>query len=187
MKRFLLLTGLIIAVILPLSGQHNNYAEDSSTVRIPGSGFVNIIEISGSSFGLRHTGSPNEEYYLGVTDILGYQIDKHFLVGAGFGFMAYDSSSLVPLFLEIRYTTCFKRINPYIFYDSGFLVDFKNVADGSQIFINPGVGLSWSFSQGIEGIFGAGWMMQMQPNHRTSFINLKLGLILRKNSISVRV
>ncbi len=99
--------------------------------------------------------------------------------------MAYDSSSLVPFFLEIRYTTCFKSINPCLFYDSGFLVDFKNVADGSQMFINPGVGLSWSFSPRIEGTFGAGWMMQMQPNHRTSFINLKLGLIFRKNSRSM--
>ena len=156
MKRLLLLTGLIIAFILPLSGQHKNYAEDSSTVRIPGSGFVNITEVSGSSFGLRHAGSPNEEYYLGVTDILGYQIDKHFLVGAGFGFMAYDSSSLIPFFLEIRYTTCFKSINPWLFYDSGFLVDFKNVADGSQMFINPGVGFSWSFSPRIEGTLAWG-------------------------------
>jgi hypothetical protein len=185
MKRLFLLTGLIIAVILPLSGQHYNYVEDTSAIRIPGSGFVNITEISGSSFGLRHTSSPNEEYYFGVTDIFGYQIDKNFLVGAGFGFMAYDSSSLIPLFLEISYTTCFKSINPFLFYDSGFLVDFTNVANGSQIFINPGVGLSWSFSPKIEGTFGAGLMMQMQPSHRTSFINLKLGLIFRKNSRSV--
>lgn len=184
MKRLLLLTGLFIVVILPISGQQNISVTDSSNVGNPGSGFVNITEISGSSFGLRHTGSPNEEYYLGVTDILGYQIDKHFLVGAGFGFMAYDSSSMIPFFLEIRYTSCFRRINPWLFYDSGFLVDFKNVAGGSQIFINPGVGLSWSFSPRIEGTFGAGWIMQMQPNHRTSFINLKLGLIFRKNSRS---
>ncbi len=185
MKRFLLLTGLITAVILPLSGQYNKYAEDSSTVRTPGSGFVNIAEISGSSFGLRHTSSPNEEYYLGVTDILGYQIDKHFLVGAGFGFMAYDSSNLYPVFIDLRYTTCFRHINPYLFYDSGILIDFGNVADGSQMFINPGVGLSWSFSPRIEGNFGAGLMMQMQPSHRTSFINLKLGLIFSKNPRSV--
>ena len=182
MKRLLLLTGIIIAVILPLSGQHYNSVEDTSRVRIPGSGFVNITEISGSSFGLRHTGSPNEEYYFGVTNIIGYQIDKHFVAGAGFGYMAYDSSSLIPLFLELRYTTCFKSINPYLFYDLGFLIDFNNVADGSQMFINPGAGLSWSFSPRIEGIFGAGLMLQMQPNHRTSFINMKFGVIFRQNS-----
>ena len=96
--------------------------------------------------------------------------------------MAYDNSSLIPLFLELRYTTCFKRINPWLFYDSGFLVDFKNIADGSQMFINPGVGLSLSFSPKIEVTLGAGLMIQMQPSHRTSFINFKLGLILRKNS-----
>jgi hypothetical protein len=184
MKRLLLLTGLFIAVFLPISAQHNNGMTDVSNVDNPGSGFVNIIEISGSSFGLIHAGSPNEEYYFGVTNIIGYQIDKHFLAGAGFGFMAYDSSSLIPLFLELRYTTCFKSINPYLYYDSGFLIDFTNVADGSQLFINPGVGLSWSFSSKIEGTFGVGLMMQMQPSHRTSFINFKLGLILRKNSRS---
>jgi hypothetical protein len=185
MKSLLLLTALILAVIHPLSGQRYTDVTDISMEHSQGSGFVNITEVSGSSFGLRHTSSPNEEYYLGVTDILSYQIDKHFLAGAGFGFMAYDSSSLIPLFLEIRYTTCFKSINPYLFYDSGFLVDFENVADGSQIFINPGVGLSWSFSPRIEGNFGAGLMMQMQPSHRTSFINFKLGVIFRKNSRSM--
>jgi hypothetical protein len=185
MKRLHLLAGLFIAVILPLSGQHYNDVAEVSRDRIPGSGFVNITEISGSSFGLRHTGSPNEEYYFGVTNIIGYQIDKHFLAGAGFGYMAYDSSSLIPLFLELRYTTCFKSINPYLFYDSGFLIDFKSVADGSQMFINPGAGLSWSFSPRIEGIFGAGLMLQMQPSHRTSFINLKFGVIFRHRSRSV--
>ncbi len=185
MKRLLLLAALILAVILPLAGQRYNDVTDTYGNRIPGSGFVNITEVSGSSFGLRHTGSPNEEYYFGITDILGYQIDKHFFAGAGFGFMAYDSSNLYPVFIDLRYTTCFRHINPYIFYDSGILIDFGNVADGSQMFINPGVGLSWSFSHRIEGIFGAGYILQMQPSHRTSFINLKLGLIFRKHSRSV--
>lgn len=184
MKRLLILPVLFITITLPLYGQNYNGVTDGSEKSKPGSGFVNITELSGSSFGLRHTSSPDEEYYFGVTNIFGYQIDKHFLAGAGFGFMAYDSSSLIPLLLELRYTTCFKSINPYLFYDSGFLVDFNNVADGSQMFINPGVGLSWSFSPKIEGTLGAGLKMQMQPSHRTSFINFKLGLIFRKNSRS---
>lgn len=182
MKRLLLPAGFFIAVFLPMSGQHNNGVTDSSNVGNPGAGFVNITEISGSSSGLRHTGSSNEEYYFGATNIFGYQIDKHFLAGAGFGFMAYDSSNLFPFFIELRYTTCFKSINPYLYYDSGFLVDFSDVVNGSQMFINPGVGLSWSFSPKIEGAFGAGLMLQMQPGHRTSFINFKVGLIFRKNS-----
>ena len=185
MKSHILLTVLMLSVILPLSGQQYNEVTDNSGERIPGSGFVNITEVSGSSFGLRHTGSPNEDYYYGVTDILGYQIDKHFFAGAGFGFMAYDSSNLYPVFIDLRYTTCFRHINPYLFYDSGILIDFGNVTDGSQMFINPGAGLSWSFSPRIEGSFGAGLMLQMQPSHRTSFINLKLGLIFRKHSRSV--
>ncbi len=182
MKRLLLLAGLFIAGFPPLSGQHFSNMTDGSNAGSPGSGFVNITELSGSSYGLRHAGSPNEDYYYGVTDILGYQIDKRFMVGAGFGFMTYDSSSLIPLFLEVRYTTCFKSINPWLFYDSGFLMDFKNIADGSQMFINPGVGLSLSFSPKIEVTLGAGLMMQMQPSHRTSFINFKLGVIFRNNS-----
>jgi len=185
MKSHILLTVLMLSVILPLSGQQYNEVTDISGERIPGSGFVNITEFSVSSFGLSHDGSPNEDYYFGVTNIFGYQIDKHFMAGAGFGFMAYDSSTLFPLFIEIRYTTSFKRINPYLFYDSGILIDFENVTDGSQLFINPGAGLSWSFSPRIDGTFGAGFIVQMQPSHRTSFINLKLGLILRKNSRSM--
>lgn len=181
MRRLLILPVLIATVILPLSGQNHNSVTDNSTIGNPGPGFVNITEISGSSFGLSHTSSPNEDYYLGFTNIFGYQIDRHVIVGAGIGYMAYDSSSLIPLFLELRYTTCFRSINPFLFYDSGFLVDFANVADGSQLFINPGVGLTWSFSSRIEGTSGVGLMMQMQPNHRTSFINFKLGLIFRNN------
>ena len=185
MKRLLLLTGLFIGVFPLLSGQHYNDKTDDSNTGNPGSGFVNITEVSGSSFGLSHDGSPNEDYYFGVTNIFGYQIDKHFIAGAGFGFMAYDSSNLYPVFIDLRYTTCFRHINPYLFYDSGILIDFGNVADGSQMFINPGMGLSWSFSPRIEGTFGAGLMMQMQSNHRTSFINLKLELIFGKHSRSV--
>jgi len=182
MKKFLLLAGLFTSVVAILSGQDFNDLSDGSRPGKPGSGFVNVTELSGSSYGLRHAGSPNEDYYYGVTDILGYQIDKHFMVGAGFGFMAYDSSSLVPIFFEARFTTCFKKINPWLFYDSGFLIDFKNIADGSQMFINPGAGLSLSISPKTEVTFGAGLMMQMQPGHRTSFINFKLGVIFRKNS-----
>ena len=184
MKRLLILPVLFIFIILPLCGQDNNGGSDGSHISKPGSGFVNITELSGSSYGLRHAGSPNEDYYYGVTDILGYQIDNHFMVGAGFGFMTYDSSTLFPLFLEVRYTTCFRKINPWLFYDSGFLIDFKNIADGSQMFINPGLGLSLSFSPRIEVTLGTGLMMQMQPSHRTSFINFKLGVIFRKNSRS---
>lgn len=184
MKRLLLLAGFFLPVFISLSGQRYNDVTDTSGERVPGSGFVNITEVSGSSFGLSRDGSPNEDYYIGVTNIFGYQIDKHFMAGAGFGFMAYDSSNLYPVFIDLRYTTCFRLINPYLFYDSGILIDFGNVADGSQMFINPGAGLSWSFSPRIEGAFGAGLMLQMQPSHRTSFINFKLGLIFRKHSRS---
>lgn len=184
MKRLLLLAGFFLPVFISLSGQRYNDVTDTSGERVPGSGFVNTTEVTGSSFGLSRDGSPNEDYYIGVTNIFGYQIDKHFMAGAGFGFMAYDSSNLYPVFIDLRYTTCFRLINPYLFYDSGILIDFGNVADGSQMFINPGAGLSWSFSPRIEGAFGAGLMLQMQPSHRTSFINFKLGLIFRKHSRS---
>lgn len=182
MKRLLFLPVLFIFIILPLCGQDYNGGSDGSDKCKPVSGFVNITEVSGSSFGLRHSGSPNEDYYFGVTNIIGYQIDRHFMAGAGFGYMAYDRSTLFPLFLELRYTTCFKRINPWLFYDSGFLMDFENIADGSQLFINPGLGLSLSFSPRIEVTLATSLMMQMQPDHRTSFINFKLGVIFRKNS-----
>lgn len=155
-------------------------------------GFVNIIELNGATGLVDHEGptesqddpeSINSRYYFGVTNIVGFQIDRNFFAGVGAGFLHYEGDNFFPVFLEYKFNMYFKRFSSFFYADGGSLVHPVEFSDESKIFINPGIGLSRAISPKIEINLSAGYMVQARTTiSRVTFMNFKLGVAFRKNS-----
>jgi len=182
MKKIAIIAILTVSYAVAVYSQYSAVIADPSYRYVSSPGFVNIIEFVGAK-GLEDSAAINADYYFGVTNVFGYQIDKNFLAGIGIGFYHYDDANLFPLYLEYKYSHYFKRFTPYFYGDGGILIKPSNFTDESKIFINPGIGLSRAISPTIELNLSVGYMMQARSTlTRVSFVNFKLGLSIRKNS-----
>lgn len=181
-NKILILTIFIVYNIFSASGQQYGKIINPSYRFVSSPGFVNITEINGA-VGLRDSTATNSEYYYGVTNVFGYQIDKNFSGGIGIGYLFYDSRQLIPIYLEYKYSLYLKSMTPYFYGNGGILVDFNDFQDESKLFINPGIGISRYISSQFEGNMSVGLMLQTRTSlMRVSFINIKLGIIYRINS-----
>ena len=188
-------TLLIFAVLLSVSvsyGQYSAFLADHSFRYAATPGFVNITELNGAIGIVDHEGpddsaedpeSLNSKYYYGVTNITGYQIDRNFFGGIGLGYLHYEGGNFFPLFLEYKFSIYLKHFTAYFYSDGGTLINPDDFYDDSKIFINPGLGLSRTISQKIEINLSAGYMVQARTTiSRVTFLNLRLGVALRKNA-----
>ncbi len=149
-------------------------------------GFVNITEVHGA-IGLGDISVDESKFYAGISNVFGYQINRYFIQGIGIGCFYYDTGVLIPVYFDMRHYRYLKKSTPFIFADGGVLLDPKAINQGTKLFINPGLGISRSFSSVIEGSLSAGLMVQMGNNlYRSSFGNVKLGIVLRKNYYKTR-
>ncbi len=162
--------------------QYSATLADPSFRYVSSPGFVNISELNGA-FGLEDTLSTNSDYYFGISNVFGYQIDKNFFGGIGVGYYYYDGGYLFPLYLEYRYSYYLKRFTPYFYGDGGMLIHPTDFSAESKIFINPGIGISRVVSPHLEINLSAGYMIQARSSlTRVTFVNFKLGIIFRNNS-----
>ena len=155
-------------------------------------GFVNVTEFNGAIGLVDHEGptesqedpeSINSKYYFGITNILGYQIDRNFFAGIGAGYFHYEGDNFFPVFIEYKFNMYLKRFSPYFYADGGSLMHPYEFKDESKIFINPGIGFSRAVTPKIEINLSAGYMVQARTTiSRVSFMNFKLSFGLRKNA-----
>ena len=182
MRRYIVSLILLLSITAYCTAQDYSRTTNVAYKYYSSQGFVNITELSGAQ-GFENVCNKNAWYYFGATSIFGYQVGRNFICGAGTGFYMFDESPLIPLFVDLRYTTYFQFANPFFFADGGVLFDYNDFKDGMKVFFNPGIGLSRSFSPKIDGTLGAGLMIQMgHETDRASFVNIKLGLIFRKHA-----
>ena len=191
MKKTLLVLGFLISVSIS-NGQYSAFNADHSFRYSAAPGFVNITEINGAIGLVDHEGpgesaedpeSLNSKYYYGITNILGYQIDRNFFGGIGLGYLHYEGGNFFPVYLEYKFSMYLKQLSPYFYADGGTLINPDDFYDDSKIFINPGIGFSRTISPKIEINFSAGYMVQARTTiSRVTFINFRLGVALRKNA-----
>jgi hypothetical protein len=182
MKKYLLLP--ILAGLITSSSycQYSAVMADPSFRYVASPGFVNVIELTGA-LGLKDTSATNAEYYSGISNVFGYQIDRNFFGGIGLGYYYFEDGYLFPLYLEYKYCIYLKRFTPYFYGDGGTLMSFRDFRNDSKIFINPGFGISRAVSPKLEINLSAGYMMQARSTlTRVAFVNFKLGVTIRKNS-----
>jgi hypothetical protein len=157
-----------------------------SVIINPNSGYVSINDIT-YGYGLGSTFSPYGKQYIGFTTMHGYQlniyglhVNRSLIAGAGTGVLFYAGGTLIPLYLDFRYIWSFKKISPFIYEDNGVLMNYKELLNGTKMFINPGAGIKLKISGSLTADFGAGLFVQMdQGVSRDSFVNIKMGVVYK--------
>jgi hypothetical protein len=176
MKRSIIFVLLIIVSVSVGFAQERTSSESPLKSLSPESGYIMINELTGG-FGLGDKDVPYAKGFFGFTTIHGYQVNKAFVVAGGTGINFYNEGTLVPLFLDLRYRAIVSQWSLYIFGDGGVMLDFSENKD-FRLFINPGVGGSYTISQKVAINLGAGLLTQF-GDIRDSFINLKMGMVYK--------
>jgi len=181
MKRVSILTLFLLASLFSLRAQEYGKITNPEYEYVSGPGYVNITEISGA-IGISDSLDTSTKYYVGVTNIFGYQINRNFSGGIGTGVFRYESRQLIPLFLEYKFSFYLKGITPYFYADAGGLFDYLNFRNESKLFLNPGFGISRNISPRLGINLSAGLMVQTRTSiRRVGFTNFKLGITFSKN------
>ena len=136
-------------------------------------GYVTINELS-AGFGLGKTGPDYSTSFFGFTTIHGYQINKRFITSGGTGILFYNGGALVPLFIDVRFRFDFKPVTPYLWEQTGVLMNFSDFQD-SKAFVAFGAGGQYAFSKKLAANLGLGGMIQY-GGVRDSFIVVKAGV-----------
>lgn len=149
-------------------------------------GMYNITEAH-YGFGLEIIEPPFAHHYTGATTAFGWRYRGGLAIGGGTGFFKYNDGYTVPLYADLRYFMGRQRVQFFVAFPVGFMMNFDNFKDYSKIFGNPSVGLIVPVFKNTHLSFSTGLLTQIDrdifddpsfsgPWH-DSFINLKLGLL----------
>lgn len=142
------------------------------------SGFISITEIGGG-FGLGDVSAITSKSLVSFTTIAAYRINNHFLAGIGTGVHAYNGGTMIPLYIDMRYTFKDTKLTPFIVADGGVLFNFKDFAS-SGLFINPAFGLEKRLTERVSLNLSTGILIKQPPEWlKASFITLKGGVSFR--------
>jgi hypothetical protein len=173
MKRSLLLLLMIPLSVSSLFAQHRVSGNKPGIKLNPESGYIMINEFTGG-LGLGVKNDPYSKYFIGFTTIHGYQVSKDFLFAGGTGVSFYNGGTLIPLFLDFRYRVYVSQWTPYVYGDGGVMLDFSSNNE-TRLFLNPGIGCSYTISRNIAINLASGLFAQFADT-RASYFNIKTGM-----------
>ena len=178
MKRVLLLVALVMGMGVVAHAQRQM---DPSFRYFAQPGLVNIIEFNyGLGMDIFERDSLSANSYFGITNVAGYQANRNFFFGLGFGYLRYDSGNLFPLYMEFKYSLYLKGITPYFYADAGGLLSFSRFDEETKIFANPGIGASFCISPHVELSLSAGYNVQARTTITSvEFLTFKAGVSYR--------
>ncbi len=175
MKRIILIVILAAGISSLASAQYKVVPNMPFSTLNSNPGFLTINEITGG-FGLNGTTYSYSKYFIGLTSVNGYQVNRNFLLGIGTGLYSYESGILVPLFLDFRYAFNIARLTPYLYGDGGLLLNFSDF-NTTKLFINPGAGIRYTLNRKTAVNMSVGAMSQVDGRARETFVNVKLGVV----------
>lgn len=156
----------------------DSLAEANKPIPPKESGFISVTEIGGG-FGLGDVSVDYSKSLFSFNTMAGYRINKHFLTGIGAGVHVYNGGTLVPLYLNVRYSFNGGKVTPFLFTDGGVNVYFKDIMS-SGLFLNPGIGLEKKLSNKVSLHLSTGVLVNQSPvGLRYSFINIRGGISFR--------
>jgi hypothetical protein len=160
----------------------------AQTYRYQSKGIYNLSELH-IGYGLQGEVEPNEIGFAGLSTLAGYTFTKRLAAGIGAGFLAYNGSNAVPVYLEGGYY--FKdfgigKMRFFIKADAGLLIRLNGDISPTRYFGNPAAGLLIPVASHKELSVSFGVFTQWDPdnadntqqNQLTNFINAKIGLRL---------
>jgi hypothetical protein len=142
------------------------------------SGFCNILEVGGGK-GIGHISQDFTAHFIGISNVFGYVIDHHFIIGLGIGANAYNGGMRLPAYIDIRYRFRPGKVTPFLYTDAGGILNVKEIMNYG-LMVNPGIGIISKIDQNLAFIFSIGLFSQSYPDN-ASFINFKLGVLFLSN------
>jgi hypothetical protein len=98
----------------------------------------------------------------------------------GSGLLFYKDGNLIPVFVDFRFTWDKKKIEPFLYGNSGLLFGVKNLDESTKLFINAGGGVRFRIDNAFALSLGTGLLMQMGTS-RASFLSFKAGVSYKLN------
>ena len=171
----------VTLLVIALTGKVN-----AQTAHTPSSGMYGLTELN-LGFGLQGDVQANQIGFTGLSALAGYWLNPKVSAGVGTGFLGYNGSGVVPLFLEGGYYFDEFGLGKMRFFlkaDAGILIGVTGDIPAIRIFGNPSVGLQLPISRTKEISVSLGFFTQLdqitqgniQSNQLSNFINGKIGL-----------
>ena len=172
--KYLLIIILFILEIAAVSAQDLVYPNMPRAMLKSNKGPISMVEYHGGLGVINDTESYSGSFS-GFNVLIGYQINKRFIISGGTGLSVYSRGKLIPVFMDLRYTFYIDQLAPYFYANSGMLIDFSNF-DETRIFMNPGFGVRYSLTQKIAVNMSGGIFAQAASQKMDVFVNLKTGV-----------
>ncbi len=186
MKKLLIIPLFLLSALL-VTAQRQSGSNRQNVTLNPNSGYSNVTEGT-FGYGVAGTTMPYSRHYYGFTSSHGYQLNIYGLnlstnlfIGLGSGLLFYKEGNLVPAFVDFRFTWDKKKIEPFLFGNSGLLFGVKNLDENTKLFINAGGGIRYRIDDSFAVSLGTGLLLQMGTS-RASFLNVKAGVAYKLNS-----
>jgi hypothetical protein len=184
--RKLLIIPMFFLVVSIATGQKPSGSSRQNVTLNPNSGYSNVTEAT-FGYGVAGTTMPYSKQYYGFTTSHGYQLNIYGLnlstnlfIGLGTGLLFYKDGNLIPAFLDFRFTWDKKKIEPFLYGNSGILFGVKNLDENTKLFINAGGGAKFRIDDAFAISLGTGLLIQMGTS-RASFLNVKAGVSYKLN------
>ncbi|HBC79372.1 MAG TPA: hypothetical protein DEO60_04185 [Bacteroidales bacterium] len=185
MKRLLIIIIFYLPALLATAQRQANSGRQNVTLN-PNSGYANVTEAT-FGYGVAGTTMPYSQWYYGFTSSHGYQLNIYGLnlstnlfIGLGSGLLVYKEGNLVPAFVDIRFTWDKKKVEPFLYGNSGLLIGVKNLDENTKLYINGGGGIRYRIDDSFAVSLGGGLLLQMGTS-RASFLNVKAGVTYKLN------
>lgn len=185
MKKLLIIHVFLLSAAL-VNAQRQSGAGRQNVTLNPNSGYANVSEAT-FGYGVAGTTMPYSRQYYGFTSSHGYQLNIYGLnvstnlfMGLGSGLLFYKEGNLVPAFVDFRFTWDKRKIEPFLYGNSGLLFGVKNLDENTKLFINAGGGIRFRIDEAFALSLGTGLLLQMGTS-RASFLNVKAGMSYKLN------
>jgi hypothetical protein len=177
MKQCLFLVIILCLSVTSLTGQDLVYPNRPVAMLKSSRGFIVMAEYHAGA-GVGDVTVPYSKQFNGFNILAGYQLNKSFIIAAGSGAASYNGGTLVPVYMDLRYTFYFSRLAPYLFADGGLLMNVSNFNE-TRMFMNPGIGARYSVTRNIALNFSAGILAQSSGTTMNVFANIRTGVIYK--------
>ena len=174
MSRYLFFVILLSLSIYSLDAQYLVYPNRPVVMLKSNRGFITMIEYH-AGLGVGNESVPFSKRFNGFNILAGYQLNRNFIIAAGTGFSLYNGGTLVPVYMDLRYSFYFSRLAPYLFADGGLLMDFSNFNE-TRMLMNPGIGARYSISRNVAVNLASGILAQSSGKTLNVFVNLRTGI-----------
>lgn len=146
-------------------------------------GYISINELNFGA-GAKDQNISFSGFYIGLTTLHGYQINRSFSVSGGTGLLMNNTKTFAPLFIDFRCNFYhIYSISSYIFTDAGLLADLSSNGTGVGLYLNPGAGVRYDYTDNTAFNFGIGLLMQ-NGTISHSMVNFKFGIFFKPSKKS---